>query len=172
MSEIEETEEMMDDCIIDNCIVIDDKYIEINNTVDLLEFTNAKEFEYLTYKIFKFLSKKRKLEKMEVSKIFKGIGHDEINHLRLDDTFVPVNRLLLDSAFSVLEKKVGQKLMGGFLKYNDILSFQLCIKYARDYFSDKGLLNFTGAQENCSNIKYDNFMKAQNNLKEYIKIFL
>lgn len=154
-----------------NCIIIDGNYIKINNLVGLLKFTKTKEFEYITYKIFNFISKKKKLEKINIKSIFKEIGNDEINYLKLNDSFIPVGALLIDSAFGILEKTVGQKLMKDFLLYDDILNFQLCVKYCREYYSDKDLTNFTPQQQGISTIKYSNFMAAQNNLKEYIKLF-
>jgi len=154
-----------------NCIIVDDNYIKIDNLKDLLVFTKTKEFEYIVYKIFNFMSKKRKLEKVDVSSIFENIGNDEINHIKLNDSFLPINRLLLDSAFRIFEKKIGQKLMRDFLSYDDILNFQLCISYSREYFDDKGLPNFTYEQKSGSDMKYENFMNAQSNLKKYIKLF-
>jgi len=156
---------------MENYIIINNKYFKIENLPELLEFTRTKEFEYLSYKIFKFLSKKRKLETVNVNDIFKNTDNDEINYLNLDDSFIPVNKLLLDSAFNILERKVGQKLMNEFLSYDDVLNFQAHIKNCRDYFNDKGLPNFTHGQAKGSKIKYEKFMESQDSLKKYTKLF-
>lgn len=145
------------------------KYTKISNLHELKEFTRTEEFtNNMVYEIFKYLGNMRKLEDLDINKLFKKINASWVNDIYLPDSFISANRLLLSSAFSVLEKSIGQELISNVSYYEDILKFQKTLRICKEYLTTAGM-NFFGIDKPDEN--YTNFLEHQASLVVYIKLF-
>ena len=149
---------------------IEESYLRITNSKELSEFVETEEFtENMVYKIFKYLNTVKEVEDLNVAALFTKIDADWVNGIALNDSIVHTSRLLLSSAFSVMESVVGEELLPSFSSYKEILDFQRTIQHYRAYLT---LPSITLFEDKYTDKAYAKFVESKEPMKIYIKVYL
>lgn len=143
-----------------------DTILPLNDIKDYFEFINNPIYVEFINDSIKSL-KRRKIETLDVKKFLKDVGL--IYNDRLNDMFIPTHKMIFSSIITSIEKIYGDILLSKNPTYSDIIEMQYTIKVMKDYFNDKGLVNFTNAQSKGSETIRNNFKEKLPEFKQILK---